>query len=56
MMSYGTYRGTTIVNSGAWQEQTEYQREMGHTPNPGIAPIIDLQSFKIFPINFASNI
>ena len=56
MMSYSTYRGTTIVNSGAWQEQTEYQREMGHTPNPGIAPIIDLQSFKIFPINFASNI
>ena len=56
MMSYNSYRGTTIVNSGAWQEQTEYQREMGHTPNPGIAPIIDLQSFKIFPINFASNI
>ena len=55
MMSYNTYRGTIIVNSGAWQEQTEYQREMGHTPNPGIAPIIDLQSFKIFPINFASN-
>jgi len=56
MMSYSSYRGTTIINSGAWQEQTEYQREMGHTPNPGIAPIIDLQSFKIFPINFASNI
>jgi len=56
MMRYCTYRGTTIVNSGAWQEQTEYQREMGHTPNPGIAPIIDLQSFKIFPINFVSNI
>ena len=56
MMSYSTYRGTTIVNSGAWQEQTEYQREMGHTPNPGIAPIIDLQSFKIFPINFVSNV
>jgi len=56
MMSYSTYRGTTIINSGAWQEQTEYQREMGHTPNPGIAPIIDLQSFKIFPIDFVSNI
>ena len=56
MMSYSTYRGTTIVNSGAWQEQTGYQREMGHTPNPGIAPIIDLQSFRIFPINFVSNV
>jgi len=55
MMSYSSYRGTIVVNSGAWQEQTEYQREMGHTPNPGIAPIMDLQSFKIFPINFASS-
>ncbi|KYH42762.1 MAG: DNA polymerase [Candidatus Bathyarchaeota archaeon B63] len=53
-MSFSTYRGTTIVNSGAWQEQTEYQREMGHTPNPGIAPIIDLQSFKIFSLDFVS--
>jgi len=56
MMSYDTYRGTTIVNSGAWQEQTEYQREMGHTPNPGIAPIIDLQNLKILPIDFVSGI
>jgi len=54
MMSYSFYRGTAVVNSGAWQEQTEYQKEMGHTPNPGIAPIIDLQSFRIFPINFIS--
>jgi len=56
MMSYNNYRGTTIINSGAWQKQTEYQREMGHTPNPGIAPIMDLQSFRIFPIDFVSNI
>ena len=54
MMSYSSYRGTMIVNSGAWQEQTEYQRELGHTPNPGIAPIIDLQSFKIYPLDFVS--
>ena len=56
MMSYSSYRGTMIVNSGAWQEQTEYQREMGHTPNPGIAPIIDLKNFNIFPLDFASTI
>jgi len=55
-MSYSFYRGTIVVNSGAWQKQTEYQREMGHTPNPGIAPIIDLQSFRIFPIDFISGI
>jgi len=52
MMKYDTYRGTLLVNSGAWQHQTEYQREMGHVPNPGIAPIVDLQTFEVMPINF----
>jgi DNA polymerase II small subunit len=56
MMSYSTYRGTLVANSGAWQEQTEYQREMGHTPNPGIAPIVNLQNLRVTPINFASSI
>ncbi len=56
MMSYSNYRGTLIVNSGAWQEQTEYQREMGHTPNPGIIPIVNLQSLEVFPIDFTLNI
>jgi DNA polymerase II small subunit len=55
-MVFSTYRGTTIVNSGAWQEQTEYQKEMGHTPNPGIAPVIDLQSFRVFSLDFVSSV
>jgi DNA polymerase II small subunit len=53
-MRYSTYRGTLIVNSGAWQEQTEYQREMGHVPNPGIVPVVDLQNLEVTPINFVS--
>jgi DNA polymerase II small subunit len=55
MMSFSNYRGTLIVNSGAWQGQTEYQREMGHTPNPGIAPIVNLQTLEVVPINFAAS-
>ncbi|MEM2027494.1 MAG: DNA-directed DNA polymerase II small subunit [Candidatus Bathyarchaeia archaeon] len=54
MMKYTTYRGVLIVNSGAWQRQTEYQKEMGHVPNPGIVPVVDLQSFNVFPIDFTS--
>jgi len=51
-MEYNTYRGVVIVNSGAWQRQTEYQKEMGHTPNPGIVPIVNLQTLEVVPIDF----
>ena len=55
-MSYSNYRGTLVVNSGAWQRQTEYQREMGHVPNPGIVPIVDLQNLRVLPVSFAPNV
>src|ERR687891_7895 len=32
-----SYRGTLIVNSGAWQSQTKFQQTMGVVPTPGIA-------------------
>jgi len=53
-LGYINYRGTLIVNSGAWQEQTEYQREMGHTPNPGIVPVVNLQTLEVTSIDFTS--
>lgn len=55
MMKYSSYRGVLVVNSGAWQGQTEYQKEMGHVPNPGIVPIVDLQTLQVMPINFISS-
>ncbi len=54
VLQYETYRGTLLVNSGAWQRQTEYQRKMGLTPNPGIVPIINLQTLEITPVAFTS--
>jgi DNA polymerase II small subunit len=47
------YRGTLIVNSGAWQRQTEFQKKMGLIPTPGIVPIVNLQTFKIATLDFA---
>jgi DNA polymerase II small subunit len=46
------YRGTLIVNSGAWQRQTEFQKQMGLIPTPGIAPIVNLQTMKIATVDF----
>ncbi|MFQ6095945.1 MAG: metallophosphoesterase, partial [Candidatus Bathyarchaeia archaeon] len=55
MMKYSTYRGVLVVNSGAWQGQTEYQREMGHVPNPCIAPILNLQTLQVTTIDFRTS-
>jgi DNA polymerase II small subunit len=49
-----TYRGVLLVNSGAWQGQTMYQKKMGLEPTPGIVPIVDLQTLQVFTVNFKS--
>lgn len=49
-----TYRGTQIVNSGAWQEQTEYMKKMGFVPVPGIVPVVNLQTLQINTVNFTT--
>jgi len=51
---YETYRGTLIVNSGAWQSQTDYQRRMGLMPTPGRVPIINLQDMHLAELDFLS--
>lgn len=47
------YRGVTLVNSGTWQSQTEFQKRMNIQPQPAIAPLIDLQTLKVTTLHFA---
>lgn len=54
VLRYDTYRGILLVNSGAWQEQTEYQKKMGLTPTPGIIPIVSLQTLQVKPVDFTT--
>ncbi len=53
VMKHDTYRGILMVNSGAWQSRTEYQRKMGLEPTPGIAPVVNLQTLGATTIRFA---
>ena len=39
---YGIYKGTTLINSGTFQEQTDFQKRMGIHPTPAKIPILDL--------------
>jgi DNA polymerase II small subunit len=47
-----SYKGTLLVNSGAWQSQTPFQQTMGITPTPGIAIAINLSNLKPYKIDF----
>ena len=52
VLKCNSYRGTLIVNSGAWQRQTTFQKKMGLFPTPGIVPIVNLQTSKIATLDF----
>ena len=47
-----SYRGTLVVNSGAWQAQTRFQQTMGITPSPGIAIVVNLATLQPFKQDF----
>lgn len=47
-----SYRGTLVVNSGAWQAQTKFQQTMGIMPTPGIAIVVNLATLQPFLHDF----
>jgi DNA polymerase II small subunit len=51
-LGYMSYRGVLIVNSGCWQEQTDYMRNLGFVPNPTKVPIVNLQTLETSVIPF----
>jgi DNA polymerase II small subunit len=46
------YRGVMIVNSGGWQEQTEYMQRLGFIPTPGKVPVVNLQTMETSVVPF----
>jgi DNA polymerase II small subunit len=52
VVKHENYRGTQIINSGAWQAQTDYQKRAGLVPTPGILTAVNLQTLQVRLINF----
>jgi DNA polymerase II small subunit len=51
-LGYSSYRGVLIVNSGGWQEQTDYMRRLGFVPTPGKVPVVNLQTLEVTVVPF----
>lgn len=49
------YNNRLVLNSGAWQGQTLYQRELGWEPTPGLAPLVDLSTLQLRILDFISS-
>lgn len=51
-LGYCNYRGVLAVNSGGWQEQTTYMRNLGFTPTCSKVPIVNLQTLDVTVVSF----
>jgi DNA polymerase II small subunit len=47
------YRDVSVVNSGTFQEMTNYMRQLGVKPTPGVFPVLDLQTHQTQVIHLA---
>jgi len=52
VVGYCNHRGVTIINSGGWQDQTEYMEKLGLVPTPGKVPVINLQTLETSILSF----
>jgi len=52
-LEYANYRGVLIMNSGCWQEQTDYMRRNGFMPTFAKVPVVNLQTMEVTAIPFA---
>ena len=44
---YMMYRGSLLINSGTFQDRTEYQVRIGHVPTPGMVPVLEGKTGKL---------
>ncbi len=52
---YAEYRNVCIVNSGTWQDITNYQKMQGHVPSPGLLPVYNMKRGSLSVIDFNNN-
>ncbi len=51
---YALYRGVHVINSGTFQDQTDYQKQQGHVPTPGIVPYLETNTSTYTTVNLYS--
>ncbi|MEO0157215.1 MAG: hypothetical protein ABIM59_00615, partial [candidate division WOR-3 bacterium] len=50
--AYTSYKGTQLINTGSWQEQTRIQESIGLEPSVGTAVLLNLKTLSIRFLSF----
>jgi DNA polymerase II small subunit len=51
-LGYSVYRGIRVINSGTFQDRTAFQVKIGHHPQPGKVPYVELGTGSIGILDF----
>jgi DNA polymerase II small subunit len=46
------YKNVLLINSGTWQDQTEFQKRVNVVPTPAQVPVVDLETLKTTILKF----
>jgi len=49
---YMQYRGTLLINSGTFQDRTEFQVKQGHVPTPALVPVYETKHGRLRTLDF----
>ncbi|MBU0591186.1 DNA-directed DNA polymerase II small subunit [Candidatus Micrarchaeota archaeon] len=49
---YTQYRGTLVINSGTFQDRTDFQVKQGHVPTPALVPVYEMKSGRLHTLDF----
>lgn len=49
---YAKYRGTLVINSGTFQDRTDFQIKQGHVPTPALVPIYETKFGRLRTLDF----
>ncbi len=55
-VAVGKYKGVNLISSSCWQAKTDFQEKVGHHPEPGKIPIMNLRTGKVSILDFSSEI
>lgn len=50
--SVSNYKNITLISGSAWQDMTDFQEKLGHTPEPGRVPVVNLSTRDIKIMRF----
>jgi DNA polymerase II small subunit len=51
---YTQYRGTLVINSGTFQDRTDFQIKQGHVPTPALVPVFEMKAGRLHTLDFKS--